>query len=275
MNFSKGDFKILSQSKKFYLKHPMMLCSLYDTKFLNSFLQKKMWPRSCECMFCGSRFHNYRLHGYISELAEKHKVSLGPRFSDCPYCGSVDKYRWLWFVLQNHTDLLKSYGGQKLLHFAPEGPIKERIKACFKGEYFSGDIMAGRADYVVDMTEICFENNFFDYIIACNVLEHIPQEKKAIAELKRVIKSGGIIILSFPVAFDMNTYEDASLSEEEKIKNFGQEDHVRIYGIDYVERFERYGFEVKNLLPSGLMSKREINKNGFKHVSPILLLKKL
>ena len=253
----------MNKRKKYYFKHPRFLFSLGDTKYFNDFFKKAIIPRKCKCSFCGKKFHNYRLHGYVSELAEKHKVTLGPRFSDCPYCGSVDKYRWLWYVIENHTNLLESSG--RLLHFAPEAPIKDRINQFFSGEYLSGDIVPGRADYIVDMTDICFGDQSFDYIIACNVTEHIT-------EVKRVIKPNGIIILSFPVAFDMVTYEDSSLSKDERIRNFGQEDHVRIYGIDYIKRFESYGFHVQSFLPRELMTKKEIRENGFEKVSPILLL---
>lgn len=200
---------------------------------------------------------------------------MGPRFSDCPYCHSVDKYRWLWYVIEKYTDMLIR-NGDRLLHFAPEGPIKNRINDTFRGEYLTGDLEPGRADYVVDMTDICFEDNSFDWIIACNVLEHICEEKKAIEELKRVIKPTGTIILSFPVAFDLQkTFEDSSISsKEERIKNFGQEDHVRLYGRDYIKRLEDYGLCVKTYLPYDIMSEQEIKKNGFKKVSPIMLLHK-
>lgn len=163
-----------------------------------------------------------------------------------------------------------------MLHFAPESPIKKRIIKNFRGEYFGSDIVKGRADYVVDMTDICFEDNFFDYIIACNVMEHIAEEKKALEELKRVIKPDGVIILSFPVAFDRaDTYGDSGLSGEERIRHFGQEDHVRIYGMDHTERFKKYGFEVRSFLPKDVMKNNEIKQNGFGKVSPILILRKL
>lgn len=264
----------MNKSKKYYLRHPKLCISRIDTKFFNSYFSKNLIPKRCKCSFCGKKFFSYRIHGYVSSVPEKHNVTMGPRFSDCPYCRSVDKYRWLWRILSENTELLKSQG--RLLHFAPEGPIKARIKNSFKGEYFTGDIEPGRAEYVVDMTDICFEDNSFDYIIACNVMEHIMDERKAVEELKRVIKPTGTIILSFPVAFDMEkTYEDDKItSEEERLENYGQEDHVRLYGIDYVKRFESYGLKVKSILPEDIMTRKEIYKNGFRKVTPMLLLQK-
>lgn len=107
----------LSRNKSYYFRHPAFLLNLCDKKYFKSFFSKKMIPRACKCMFCGRTFHNFCLHGYVSELAEKHDVSLGPRLSDCPYCGSVDKYRWLWFVLKNYTDIAENKEGGEVASF--------------------------------------------------------------------------------------------------------------------------------------------------------------
>jgi SAM-dependent methyltransferase len=202
-------------------------------------------------------------------------LNMGPRFGQCPYCDSKDKYRWLWYIIENHTDILQSNG--RLLHFAPEQPIKVKMDAEFHGEYVSCDLVEGRADQVIDMTNMggC-KNESYDYIIACNVLEHIPNEKKALEELKRVVKLGGLVILTFPIAMQIEkTYENSSIvSDEERLKVYGQEDHVRLYGKDYIERLESYGFKVNSYFPKDVMSEAEIRKNGFMQVAPIIILKK-
>lgn len=263
----------MDRVKKFYCSHPLSLASKIDEKMFRGFFAKNLFPKKCICSFCGKQFHNFQLHGNASEAAQNYNATMGPRFSDCPYCHSVDKYRWLWYVIENYSTLLQTQG--KLLHFAPEEPIKERLQQNFHGDYVGGDLEPGRADYVVDMTNICFKEKSFDWIIACNVMEHIIEEKKAVQELHRVLKPDGVIILSFPVAFDLErTFEDRSLvSEEERIKNFGQEDHVRLYGKDYIEHFVSYGFYVTAYLPKDIMTEREIKINGFQKVTPILFLR--
>lgn len=265
----------MDRVKKYYCSHPLGLASKIDGIIFRGFFAKNLFPKKCICSFCGKKFHNFQLHGNASEAAQNYNVTMGSRFSDCPYCHSVDKYRWLWYVIENYSTLLQTQG--KLLHFAPERPIKKRLQQNFPGErYVGGDIEPGRADYVVDMTDICFEEESFDWIIACNVMEHIVEEKKAMQELHRVLKPDGVILLSFPVALDLeNTFEDNSLvSEEERIKNFGQEDHVRLYGKDYSERFSSYGFCVTEYLPKDVMTECEIKRNGFQKASPILFLRK-
>ncbi len=66
-------------------------------------------------------------------------------------------------------------------------------------------------------------------------------------ELKRILKPEGIAILQVPFSRLLEkTYENKTiLSEKEREIHFGQNDHVRIYGIDYLRRLENVGFIVE------------------------------
>ncbi|MCI9342258.1 MAG: methyltransferase domain-containing protein [Lachnospiraceae bacterium] len=260
---------------KYYLQHPILLSAIIDQHFFHSMFSQRLW-KTCQCSFCKKRFHHFMIHGYVSELVQKHNTTLGPRFSDCPYCYSVDKYRWLWHVLEHNTNLKQLKNG-KILHFAPEKPILSKIKK-FIGtgvEYITGDLAPGHAEHIVDMTDIQFANDQFDLIIACNVLEHIPDEQAAIRELKRVLKPNGVIVLMIPICFDMDTFEDPSInSDEKRLRYYRQEDHVRLYGNDYVKQFEKYGLNIKNIKPEKYFSSKEQKQYGLTKVSPILLCRK-
>ena len=106
-----------------------------------------------------------------------------------------------------------------------------------------------------------FADGSFDYVIANHVLEHIPDEAKAFSELKRVLKEDGKLVISFPICTDMLTYEDSSItSREGRLKAFGQEDHVRLYGTDFKERIERYGLDVKVYTPQEILPHEEVKK---------------
>lgn len=257
----------------YYIKHPTIAFALVDRKFFGCYFTKNLSPK-CYCSFCGERFHNFLIHGYISELSMNNKSTLGLRLSDCPYCGSVDKYRWEWYVLENYLHI-SQVTNVDVLHFAPEKPIYNRIKQNGSINYMCGDIVPGRADYVVDMTDMQFEDSSFDIIIACNVLEHIQDEKRALTEIKRVLKTDGTFVVMIPVAYDVEeTWEDENItSEEERVKYFGQEDHVRLYGNDYQSHFEKYGFIVNALTAEEVFSRENIKKYGLTKVSPILLCK--
>lgn len=94
-----------------------------------------------------------------------------------------------------------------------------------------------------------FKEEVFDVVLCNHVLEHIIDDKKAMAEIFRVLKIGGIAILQVPVSHKLiHTYEDCSITEpEQRKKAFGQFDHVRIYGMDYPQRLESIGFKVEKI----------------------------
>lgn len=186
-------------------------------------------------------------------------IGNGRRNSRCGFCDSIDRYRWVDWVLENQTAILSSEC--KILHFAPERNIENKIRKYRNTDYYTADIQKGRADYVVDITDICFADSMFDYVIANHVLEHIADEKKAINELKRVLKGNGKIILSFPICMQENTLEkDEYNTEELRKKYYGQSDHVRLYGKDYKERLEKYGLKIKCYSPNAYLSWEQIEK---------------
>ena len=127
---------------------------------------------------------------------------------------------------------------------------------------------------MTDMSEI--PNGYFDYIIANHVMEHIIDDKKAVEEMTRCLKDDGEIILSFPVYENLEeTYEDSSIiSPEERLKAFGQEDHVRKYGMDYVKRYESYGLEVKTFISRNELTESERNQLGILAGDKMMICKK-
>jgi len=153
----------------------------------------------------------------------------------------------------------------KLLHIAPEKNLQKILKRK-KIEYFSGDLNRYfvNASLKVDVTDIKFQDNFFDMVICNHVLEHVLEDKKAMKEIYRVLKPGGKAILQVPYSPIMKkTFEDSSITTEEGRKEvFGQPDHVRIYGLDYLDRLKSAGFKVeKKKLDETITKKFALNKN--------------
>lgn len=127
------------------------------------------------------------------------------------------------------------------------------------GEYITGDIRSGAADKVIDVTDICYPEETFDYVIINHVLEHIKAERSAMLEIKRVLKTDGKVIFSMPICETDNTYEaDRNLSEEECLKMYGQKDHVRLYGRDVKEHMEEYGYKIKEYKVCDILSSQDI-----------------
>jgi SAM-dependent methyltransferase len=171
----------------------------------------------------------------------------------CPSCGSLERHRLIWKYLNDKTNLFDNAAKIKLLHFAPEHTFYDIFSKDQNIEYVPCDLFPEFYNYdgeikiiKVDMTKIPFEENYFDAILCNDVLEHIPDDRLAMAELYRVMKKGAWGIFQVPIDYKREvTYEDFSITTAEgKEKAFGQSDHVRWYGRDYQDRLRSAGFDV-------------------------------
>jgi SAM-dependent methyltransferase len=95
--------------------------------------------------------------------------------------------------------------------------------------------------FEVDASQILFPSSFFDVVIFSHVLEHVPDMNRVLQEISRVLSPSGFAILTSPVGKQYRTYENAScVSEECRLREFGQEDHVRRIGREYVDLAARH-----------------------------------
>jgi SAM-dependent methyltransferase len=107
------------------------------------------------------------------------------------------------------------------------------------------DLTNPMADQRVDLTAMPFADESFDAVLCMHVLEHIPDDKSAMAELFRVLRPGGWAVLQVPLDLSGPTREDLTVTDpKERLRLYGQEDHVRLYGDDYPERLSAVGFRV-------------------------------
>jgi len=161
----------------------------------------------------------------------------------CPRCGSLERHRLLWLYLRDKTNLFAD--NLKLLDIAPMDCLQRKFRAMPNIDYISVDLESPMAMVKMDITDMQFPSNYFDCVICYHVLEHIPDDQKAMEEIFRVLKPGGWAILQVPILRD-KTLEDPSITTpEDRERVFGQRDHVRIYGLDYKNRLEQSGFSVK------------------------------
>ena len=229
-----------------------------------------------ECLLCGNKNIKFKAAGERNPIfLEKKIVGGGYRESVvCPCCGSSDRSRWAYWVLKNQTNIFEEEC--TVLHFAPEKQIQEKLQDNENCDYYAGDICRVGDLHKIDVTDIQFTDNIADYIIINHVMEHISEEGKAVSELKRVLKENGKIIMSFPISMIQKTFEDKTIiSEKAREEYYGQKDHVRLYGIDYKERFENYGLDIKVFSPKEYMSDKEIEKYGLIREDILLICSKL
>ncbi len=204
---------------------------------------------TCNC--CEKSFRTFIPKGNIERQNAK-----------CPYCGSLERTRLLYAYLQNETTIFTK--PSKLLHIAPESCLADIFRKT-SVDYIDGDINPTLASTVVDLTAMQFANNTFDMIICSHVLGHIPDEAKAIREMKRVLKpTGTAIIMTVIDLKNDNTFEDASIvTDEDRLLNYGEHDLVRRHGLDFGARLKVSGFRVKEIDYRDHFSKEEKKRFQF------------
>lgn len=173
---------------------------------------------------------------------------------------SLERHRLLWLYLKNGTDFFNAK--KKVLHFAPEQAFYNRFKAMKNLDYVTTDLNSPLADVKADICNLPFNDDEFDIILCNHVLEHIPNDTKAMHELFRVMKVGGMGIFQIPQDLSRETtFEDNSITDQnERAKIFGQYDHVRVYGLDYFDKLRTIGFKVEEVDYTAKLSEDDIAK---------------
>ena len=192
--------------------------------------------KNFECNCCGKTFRKFKSKGNILRKNAK-----------CPYCSSLERTRLLLFYLEKETDIfIKEHC--KILHFAPERCLIPKFNQFTSIEYIDADINPNFANYVVDIEEIHYPNDYFDYIICSHVLGHVTNEQKAIEEIYRVLKpSGRALIMTLIDKTKEKTFEDTSITTpKERLKYYSEQDLVRLHGLDFAQRLS-HCFKVEEI----------------------------
>ncbi|MFK5974350.1 MAG: methyltransferase domain-containing protein [Flavobacteriaceae bacterium] len=243
------------------LPRPLLIRLSYLVKPILAFSLK---GNTYEDPIDGRRFKSFLPYGY--ESPRDNVLS--------PSTLSLERHRLLWLFLKHKTNFFTA--PHKVLHFAPEQAFYKRFRKLKNLDYTTTDLNSPLADVKADICELPFEDNSFDIILCNHVLEHIPQDTKAMQELYRILKPGGWGIFQIPQDKDREkTFEDHSITDKkERAKIFGQYDHVRIYGQDYFNKLRTIGFEVEEIDYTAYLSSSEIEKYRLAKGEIIPLVKK-
>ena len=214
--------------------------------FLKIYLQGNRYTDPID----GSSFRKFLPYGY--ENQRENVLS--------PSTLSLERHRLLWLYLKNET----GFFSQKLrvLHFAPEQAFYRRFRNLANLDYTTTDLHSPLADVKADICNLPFADESFDFILCNHVLEHIPDDTKAMQELYRILKPNGTAILQIPQELDRETtFQDDTITDpKERARIFGQYDHVRVYGRDYFDKLRAIGFKVKEVDYTSELSQAEIDK---------------
>ncbi len=160
----------------------------------------------------------------------------------CLNCGSRERHRLLHlWITEGGGDKL---AGKRILHFAPEKAFMRRMRG--NKLYETADLMQAGVSHRVDITDTKLPDAAYDVVMANHVLEHIPDDRAAMRELFRLLKPGGIALLTVPINPTRPTYENPSVtSPSERWAHFSAHDHLRYYGPDFADRLAEAGFQVE------------------------------
>src|SRR5688572_23883978 len=174
---------------------------------------------------------------------------VGREGSDvCRWCESFGRHRLLWLYLRRQTEELGDWSN--LLYFAPD-PYLDWLRRRSRINCVTTNLCGRGVDVHADITRLPFATGTFDAVICSHVLEHVPDDARAMRELFRVLKRGGEALIQVPLN-RANRFTDESPDETdplERERRFGQFDHVRRYGSDIVDRLIAAGFVAQLVSP--------------------------
>jgi SAM-dependent methyltransferase len=193
------------------------------------------YPCRIQCNICGWKGRIFSSDGW-----HPHTI--------CPNCGSQVRHRLLFAAFTTlatlGTDAIVK--GKRVLHFAPEEAISASLKDC-AGNYVTADLCRDDVDMRLDMCNMSgVADGSFDLVVACDVLEHVPDDSAALREVYRVLSAQGWAIITVPQKDNLSTkYEDPTIvTPQQRTLAFGQDDHLRIYGDDFSQFVEANGYTV-------------------------------
>ena len=235
------------------LKRNLSQSSIKSYRFIRACLNRFIWHgEKVECNICGSHLKRWKYYGDVSK-----------RNPVCPVCNSFGRHRFLWYCMQKN--LINIESDYKILHIAPELSIRNLLeKKLEEKNYITADLYEDDVTIKLDITKTLLPDCAYDWIICSHVMEHVNDDDKALSECYRILKPGGKLIVQVPLGDNSITIEDSNIKEPYlREKEYGQSDHVRLYGLDINERFISNGFDVTILDPKAQFENQIFERFAF------------
>jgi len=233
------------------------------------------------CYICGHTFNHFYAFRDGWKSISPFVIELRGIGSDvinfrCPFCGCHDRERHL-FMYFDKLNLWNRFKNTCVLHFAPEKNLSKRIEHHHPLAYVKADISPKGSDvHRMNITNIVFPDNHFDFIVCNHVLEHISNDRRALSELFRILKPRGYAVLQTPYSSVLaKSFYDPSINTDELRKHYyGQEDHVRFYGSDLFQKIEKAGFSLRLKRHSEILSESDHYYYGVNPKEDLILVTK-
>jgi len=242
------------------------------------------WPprwRKRRCALCGNRVGRFLPYPGGAGATPRLMLALDVVGSDaenfeCPRCGGHDRERHLLLYLRA-SGLWAAIAGMEVWHSAPERRLSRLVLQQAPRRYVRCDLYPASDDIVkVDMLQMQFDESSFDMVIANHVLEHVDDDLRALSEIRRVLRPGGIAVLQTPFSRVLRTtWSDPGItSDEARLQAYGQADHVRLFGADIFERFASVGLVPETGSHAALLPGIDASEAGVNIAEPFFLFRR-
>ena len=246
---------MISRIKKIFLNvcpAPLVRCTAkvfqkarFDWYRMNMLLFPQKMVRICPC--CGTKCQAFTGGNYLDYPHSFNPSRYQQTRQDvlCPACRSLPRHRMLALWFEKHIDYLRK---SDILYFAPGKSEKLWLKRN-KISCMTADLYSEGVDLKLDIQDTGLPDESYDVIVCNHVLEHVDDFRKALKEMYRVLRPGGSFICSFPMDPNVELLdEDPSVqTEEARIRRFGQNDHLRVFGMKADRFLTEAGFSVERI----------------------------
>lgn len=213
------------------------------------------------CPLCDGRFRRFLPFG-----TRKRANAM------CPCCWSLERDRLLWLLWRDlrSRDRLPRTG--RMLHVAPEPALVPHFAAHY--DYLSIDLNGAKAMRAMDITDLDFADGSFDAVVCNHVLEHVADDRRAMTEIHRVLAPGGWGSLQVPIKGEVTREDPAVTDPGERLKLYGNRDHVRQYGRDFTSRLSDAGFETVAFAAADFLEPGQIERAAVARAGQVILARK-
>lgn len=179
-------------------------------------------------------------------------------FAKCPKCGELERTRLASLVLES------IYSDQKasktdVLHISPENSLRKKFQKNYKS-YISADLHRKDVDRQFDVQNIPFSDESFDLVFASHVLEYPEDDRKAMSEIRRILRKDGIAILPVPL-IHKKTKDNIERNPTNRM--------MHEPGLDFFERYKDFFSSVKIYDPESFDPKFNLHEHETLNLLPV------
>lgn len=173
--------------------------------------------------------------------------------ASCPQCRSLERHRFLAVLLATLGPVLDDLG--TVLEVAPSPETSPLLADLGPRRHVRLDLGADNrlVDVLGSLTALPMADDSVDLLVCYHVLEHVPDDRAAMLEIARVLAPTGVGLVQVPFRPGTVTDEDPSAPVEERVRRFGQADHVRYYGDDFEDRLVAAGLSIQRVTPRSVI----------------------